>query len=147
MKQPMKQRSKRIGEEFARELHARAVLGESVEELAYQAGYKSTLSLTNYWGSLGLPGVRQARRLASAQAEARKVLTKAAKSRPAPVNRRQRAWLSLYEEVTTFEPMHKDELFSGTMTFDEVAQANIDWFEQWSKDSLLEISSEVPSGS
>lgn len=60
------------------------------------------------------------------------------------VNGKQRAWLILYEKSTTFEPMHQDELDSGAMTFNEVARANIEWFEQWSGDAFLEITRDVP---
>jgi len=48
----------------------------------------------------------------------------------------QRAWLQKYMDSTTFEPMHQEELTNGTMTFQEVAKANLAWFEMWMHDAL-----------
>lgn len=56
----------------------------------------------------------------------------------------QRAWLQQYENQTGFEPMRQDELDSGELTFAEVAQQNIDWFEAWAADAHLAIQRNVP---
>ncbi|MEW5512014.1 hypothetical protein ABGT16_05275 [Pseudomonas asiatica] len=56
----------------------------------------------------------------------------------------QRAWLQHYENTTGFEAIHQEELDSGEMTFAEVAQQNIDWFEAWSSDAHLQIQRNVP---
>lgn len=57
----------------------------------------------------------------------------------------QRAWLEQYENETTFEPMHQAELDSGEMTWAQVAQANIDWFESWAMDAHLRIQKNNPA--
>jgi len=57
----------------------------------------------------------------------------------------QRAWLKQYEDQTSFEPLHQDELDSGEMTFAQVAQANIDWFEAWSMDTHRAIQKNNPA--
>lgn len=56
----------------------------------------------------------------------------------------QRAWLEQYESQTTFEPLHQDALDSGTMTWGEVAKANVDWFEFWAMDAHLAIQKNNP---
>lgn len=56
------------------------------------------------------------------------------------VNGKQRRWLLNYEKTTSFEPLYQEELDNGQMTFSEVARANIEWFEDWSKDALGIIS-------
>ncbi len=60
------------------------------------------------------------------------------------INGKQKAWLKRYEGETTFEPLYQEEIDSGAMTFDEVARANLDWFENWSKDVFTRVSSNVP---
>jgi hypothetical protein len=60
------------------------------------------------------------------------------------INGKQRAWLINYETMTTFEPIHQEEIDNGTMTFNEVAKKNIDWFESWMNDAFLAISRQVP---
>jgi len=57
----------------------------------------------------------------------------------------QRAWLEQYESQTGVEPMHQDELDSGGMTWGDVVQANVDWFEAWSMDTLLRIQKNNPA--
>lgn len=57
----------------------------------------------------------------------------------------QRAWLEQYERETTFEPLHQGELDSGTMTWPEVAKANVDWFEFWAMDAHLAIQKNNPA--
>ena len=51
----------------------------------------------------------------------------------------QRKWLSDYEAATGFEPMHQDELDSGAMTFEDVARANVQWFEGFYGDAMAGI--------
>ncbi len=60
------------------------------------------------------------------------------------VNGKQRAWLKKYEDETTFEPLYQEELDAGTMIFDEVVRANLDWFEDWSSEVFSRVSSDVP---
>nr|WP_290467295.1 hypothetical protein [Pseudomonas fluorescens] len=57
----------------------------------------------------------------------------------------QRAWLEQYARETTFEPLHQGELDSGTMTWPEVAKANVDWFEFWAMDAHLAIQKNNPA--
>ncbi|WP_456293317.1 hypothetical protein [Pseudomonas sp. AK106] len=57
----------------------------------------------------------------------------------------QRAWLEQYENISGFEPMYQDDLDSGEMTFDQVAQGNIDWFESWSAETHLAIQKNNPA--
>lgn len=57
----------------------------------------------------------------------------------------QRAWLQQYENTCGFEPLHQEELDSGEMTFAQVAQANVDWFESWSMDTLIAIQRNNPA--
>lgn len=49
-------------------------------------------------------------------------------------------WLVSYENETTFEPMHLDEIANGKMDFLEAAISNRDWFEVWKNDAFLAIS-------
>ncbi|MEE4916251.1 hypothetical protein V2K41_18425 [Pseudomonas alliivorans] len=56
----------------------------------------------------------------------------------------QRAWLEQYESQTGVEPMHQDELDNGEMKWGDVVQANVDWFEAWSMDTLLRIQKTNP---
>lgn len=58
---------------------------------------------------------------------------------------KQRNWLKQYESKSGFEPMHQDDLDSGDMTFAQVAQRNIDWFEAWAADTFLAIQKNNPS--
>lgn len=51
----------------------------------------------------------------------------------------QKAWLEHYEAVTGFEPMHQEELDSGKMSFEDVAKANIKWFEGWAEETVEEL--------
>lgn len=51
----------------------------------------------------------------------------------------QRAWMETYEATTTFEAQYQDELDSGDMTFEQLADANVRWFEEWASDALLTI--------
>lgn len=60
------------------------------------------------------------------------------------LNGKQRAWLERYEQETTFEPLHQEDLDSGAMTFDEVARANLAWFNDWSEEVFSRISSDSP---
>ncbi|AGN33462.1 hypothetical protein PflA506_p0031 (plasmid) [Pseudomonas fluorescens A506] len=57
----------------------------------------------------------------------------------------QRAWLEQYESETTFEAMHQAELDRGAMTWAQVAQANIDWFEGWAMDAHQRIQKNNPA--
>lgn len=57
----------------------------------------------------------------------------------------QRAWLKQYEDQTGFEPLHQDSLDSGEMTWAQVAQANVDWFESWSMDTMRGIQKNNPA--
>jgi len=60
------------------------------------------------------------------------------------VNGKQKAWLKKYEDETTFEPLHQEELDSSVMTFDEVVRANLDWFEDWAREAFSRASSDIP---
>jgi len=60
------------------------------------------------------------------------------------ITREQRAWLQKYMDATTFEPMYQEALTAGTMTFREVAQANLDWFETWMHDAFHAAEKDVP---
>lgn len=51
----------------------------------------------------------------------------------------QRVCIEQYKNQRGFEPLHQDELDCGDMTFAQVAQANIDWFEAWASDTHLSI--------
>lgn len=55
------------------------------------------------------------------------------------MNGKQKAWCKKYENETTFECIHQEDLDSGEMTFEEFARENIKWFENWSSDALLNI--------
>lgn len=57
----------------------------------------------------------------------------------------EREWLEHYEKYTGVEPMFQNEIDSGAMTFHEVAQENIRWFEDWSGVVQRVISRNVPS--
>lgn len=57
----------------------------------------------------------------------------------------QRAWLEQYENQSGFEPLHQDDLDNGGMTFAQVAQTNIDWFEAWAADAHLAIQKNNPA--
>lgn len=57
----------------------------------------------------------------------------------------QRAWLKQYEDKSGFEPLHQDELDSGEMSFAQVMQANVDWFESWSMDTMRAIQKNTPA--
>jgi hypothetical protein len=56
----------------------------------------------------------------------------------------QNKWLQRYEGCTGIEPMHLDELRDGTMTFNEAAKENIDWFEMHMHDAFHAISYDIP---
>ena len=56
----------------------------------------------------------------------------------------QNEWLQRYEGSTGIEPMYLDELRNGTMTFNEAARQNIDWFEMHMHDAFHAISDNVP---
>ncbi len=60
------------------------------------------------------------------------------------LTRPQVLWLKQYEDVTGFEPMHLDELRDGSMTFNEVAKSNINWYEAHMHDAYHAISTHVP---
>ncbi len=60
------------------------------------------------------------------------------------VNGKQRAWLKKYEDETTFEPLYQEEIDAGEMAFDEVVRANLDWFEDWSREAFSLVSSDIP---
>lgn len=57
----------------------------------------------------------------------------------------QRAWLKQYEDQTGVEPMHQEELDSGEMSWGALVQANVDWFEAWSMDTLGAIQKNNPA--
>lgn len=57
----------------------------------------------------------------------------------------QRAWLEQYEKETGMEPMYQNELDDGDMQWEDVVQANVDWFEAWSMDTLLRIQKNDPA--
>lgn len=56
----------------------------------------------------------------------------------------QRLWLESFESSTMLEPMHLEELADGSMGFDEVAKANIDWFSNFAIDAQHEIEKDIP---
>ncbi len=60
------------------------------------------------------------------------------------INGKQRAWLKMYEDETTFEPLYQEKIDSGEMTFDEVVKENLNWFEDWSSEAFSRVSSNVP---
>ncbi len=60
------------------------------------------------------------------------------------ITKAQRKWLQKYMDKTTFEPMHQEELDTGEMTFKEVAQANLDWFEMWMHDAFHAAEDDLP---
>jgi len=60
------------------------------------------------------------------------------------INGIQRAWLKKYEKETTFEPLYQEALDSGEMTFNQVADKNILWFEEWTGDVINRVSTGVP---
>ncbi len=60
------------------------------------------------------------------------------------LNGKQREWANRYERLTTFEPMHQEDLDEGKMTFEQFADANIRWFEDWYTDASLGITRDVP---
>lgn len=57
----------------------------------------------------------------------------------------QRAWLQQYEDQTGMEPMHQDELDSGEMSWNDLVQANVDWFEAWAMDCMRRIQKNNPA--
>lgn len=57
----------------------------------------------------------------------------------------QRAWLKQYEDKTGMEPLHQDELDNGEMTWTQLVQANVDWFESWAMDTMLAIQKNNPA--
>lgn len=57
----------------------------------------------------------------------------------------QRVWLEQYEKETGVEPMHQEDLDSGQMQWNDAVQANVDWFESWSMDTLLRIQKNNPA--
>jgi len=56
------------------------------------------------------------------------------------INNEQRRWMKYYEDQTGFECLYQEEVDDGEMSFEEMAQANVDWFESWSSDVHLSIS-------
>lgn len=56
----------------------------------------------------------------------------------------QKEWLEHYESLTGFEPIHQEELDSGDMTFNDVRQSNISWYELHTSDVYLRISKQLP---
>lgn len=50
--------------------------------------------------------------------------------------KKQIEWCENYHNATTFEPM-MSEYESGSETFQQAAKRNVRWFEDWSKDALL----------
>jgi hypothetical protein len=61
------------------------------------------------------------------------------------LNRRQRAWLQKYEDLTGFEPMHQEDIDSGEMTFAEVARENCQFYEDHTSDMYLLITHNIPA--
>jgi hypothetical protein len=57
----------------------------------------------------------------------------------ARLTRTQLAWIKSYKDLTTFEAMHIDEVRAGTMTFEELVDSNVKWFEDWSTDMHLKV--------
>jgi hypothetical protein len=55
------------------------------------------------------------------------------------VTKEQREWLTNYEQVTGFEPMAQEDIDSGARTFEQVAKANVDWYECHTTDCFLSI--------
>jgi hypothetical protein len=51
----------------------------------------------------------------------------------------QKAWIKSYKDLTTFEAMHIDEVKAGEMTFEELVDSNVKWFEDWSTDMHLKV--------
>ena len=56
----------------------------------------------------------------------------------------QRLWLDHFEGSTMLDPIDLDELMDGSMTFDEVAKANIIWFADFANDAQHQIERDVP---
>ena len=48
----------------------------------------------------------------------------------------ERKRLSDYEAATGFEALHQEDLDSGAMTFEDVARANVRWFEAFYADAM-----------
>ena len=59
------------------------------------------------------------------------------------MTKEERAWCKRYEKETTFEPL-MDDFLAGNETFLEAARASVRWFEDWSRDALLNISRDIP---
>ena len=57
------------------------------------------------------------------------------------MSRAQKKWCREYERITGFEAMHMDEYEAGQVEFKELVQRNVKWFEDWSSDSYLTVSS------
>lgn len=55
------------------------------------------------------------------------------------VNEAERKWLENFEAESGFEPMHQDDLDAGEMSFGEVARANLQWFQTWSRETYLSV--------
>lgn len=52
----------------------------------------------------------------------------------------EQKWIGDYEAETGFEAMHLDEVIKGEMPFNEMADANVLWFENWMNDAYLHVS-------
>lgn len=60
------------------------------------------------------------------------------------LTKEQNEWLKKYHGATGIEPMNLEELKTGTMSFDEVAKLNIDWYEDHMYEAFSAISRHVP---
>lgn len=51
----------------------------------------------------------------------------------------QNQWLSDYYKRTGFEPMHLEEIEDGTMSFSDAAQHNLQWYEDHTSETFIDI--------
>lgn len=59
------------------------------------------------------------------------------------MTKEQRAWCKEYELTTTFEVL-MDDFHAGNETFVEAAKKSVNWFESWSSDAFLTVSTHIP---
>jgi len=62
---------------------------------------------------------------------------------PRKFNRRQKSWVTLYQNETGFDAM-MDDFLAGNETFLIAAKKSVRWFEDWSSDAYLNISRQYP---
>lgn len=56
---------------------------------------------------------------------------------PRRFTKKQREWLEHYQATTGFDALGADD---PELTFEEIARKSIQWFEDWSSESLDQIS-------